>query len=155
MDADQLTEQSCSSSRGRRLRGRRGTDKRRRFNDGVAIVELAICLPIIVLILLATIEACEMLQLQQSVATTAYEGTRIGIMPGAQASTVQTQCQMLLDDRNISDYTIATNPADLSTADEGDPVTVTVTADCVANSLLGGVFFQGRTISESVVMLAE
>ncbi|MFK8112821.1 MAG: TadE/TadG family type IV pilus assembly protein [Rubripirellula sp.] len=127
----------------------------RRSSDGIAIVELAICLPIIVLILLATIEACEMLQLQQNVATTAYEGARIGIMPGAEAAKVQLQCKMLLDDRSITNYTISTSPSDLSTASQGDQITVTVDADCVSNSVLGGVFFQGRTINESVVMRAE
>ena len=139
----------CSLSARSSSRTRRSSDR------GVAIVELAICLPIIVLILLATIEACVMLQLQQNVASTAYEGARIGIMPGMDASVIQLQCQMLLDDRNISNYTITTNPSDLSTTIEGDPVTVTVTADCVSNSVLGGVFFQGRTISESVVIRAE
>ena len=122
---------------------------------GVAVVELAICMPILVLILLATIEACVMLQLQQNLAVTAYEGTRIGIMPGAGASAVELQCEMLLDDRNINGYTITMDPADPAALNVGDPFTVTVQADCSANSVTGGVFFDGKTLSESVVMRAE
>ena len=129
--------------------------KNRRSRCGVAVVELAICLPVLVLILLATIDACVMLQLQQNVAITAYEGARIGIIPGAENATLQLQCEMLLDDRNISNYTITTSPADLSTLSEGDLLTVTVTANCVENTVVGGVFFENKTISESVVMKAE
>jgi hypothetical protein len=119
------------------------------------MVELAICLPVLVLILLATIEACAMLQIQQNAVTSAYEGARIAIIPGVNAAIVTQQCEMLLNDRNISGYSIATSPADLSNLDVGDPVTVTVNVDCGANSIFGGNHFDGRTISESVVMLAE
>ena len=128
---------------------------RRDDRRGVAVVELAICLPILVLILLATIEACVMLQLQQNLAVTAYEGTRVGIMPGTGANAVQLQCEMLLDDRNINGYTITMDPADPYGMNVGDPFTVTVTADCSANSVTGGVFFDGKTLSELVVMRAE
>ena len=122
---------------------------------GVAVIELAVCLPILVVILLATIETCVMLQLQQNLAVTAYEGARVGIIPGVEASTVQAQCELLLDDRNISGYLITMDPADLSTMNVGDPFTVTVSADCSANSIAGSVFYQGKTVTESVVMLAE
>ncbi len=73
---------------------------------GNAVVELAICLPIMFMILFATIEACVMLQLKQNLAVTAYEGARIGIIPGSSAALVQTQCEMLLNDRNIESFNI-------------------------------------------------
>ncbi|MGB7343548.1 MAG: TadE family protein [Pirellulaceae bacterium] len=133
--------------------------RRRKLNNasrrGVAVVELAVCLPVIVFLLLATIEACVMLQIQQNAAITAYEGARIGIMPGADASVVQLQCGMLLDDRGIENYTILTSPSDLSSMEVGDQLTVTVEIDCSANSVIGGTFIDGKTISESVVMKAE
>ncbi|WP_261343496.1 TadE/TadG family type IV pilus assembly protein [Rubripirellula reticaptiva] len=121
----------------------------------VAVVELAICMPILVLVLFATIEACVMLQLQHNLAITAYEGARIGIMPGTNATSVQTQCEMLLVDRDIAGYTITLDPPDPSTMDVGDALTVTVEADCVANTVLAAMFFDGKILSESVVMLAE
>lgn len=130
---------------------RHSSDKNRL---GVAVVELAICLPVLVLILVATIEACVMLQLKQNLIVTAYEGARIGILPGSDATTVQLQCEMLLDDRNINGYTLTMSP-DPSTMAVGDMFTMTVSADAVANSVIGGAFFQGKTLSESVVMKAE
>jgi Flp pilus assembly protein TadG len=121
---------------------------------GLAVVELAVCLPVLVMLLLGTLEACRMIQLKQDLSITAYEGARIGIIPGASSYAVQTQCEMLLDDRNVRSYEVAIDP-DPSLLDVGDLFTVTVTADCVDNSVVGGVFFQGKTISESVVMRAE
>lgn len=128
--------------------------QQRRRRDGLAVVELAICLPILVLLLLSTIEACVMLQLKQNLSVTAYEGARIGILPGAQAAVVQQQCEMILDDRGIEAYTVTMSP-DPSVLVVGDMFMVTVSADCVSNSVVGGAFYQGNSISESVVMRAE
>jgi hypothetical protein len=139
-----------ASFRHRRLGRRPGSEEHR----GLAVVELAICLPIVVLLLLSTIEACVMLQLKQSLSVTAYEGARVGILPGSTSELVTQQCQMLLDDRSINGYTIAMNP-DPGSLLVGEMFMVTVSADCVANSVLGGVFYQGSTMSESVVMRAE
>lgn len=129
--------------------------RRRKHQLGVAVVELAVCLPILVVILLATVETCVMLQLQQNLAVAAYEGARVGTMPGVGSGTVQLQCEMLLDDRNINGYTITMEPADPATMAVGDNFTVTINADCSANSVFGGVFFDGKAITESVVMRAE
>jgi len=132
---------------------KRRSDGSRR--NAVAVVELAVCLPVLVVLLVATIEACVMLQLKQNLAVTAYEGARVGIIPGIEADTVEYQCQLLLDDRNINAYTITLDPVDPQTMDLGEEFTITIAADCAANSVIGGMFFDGKTISESVVMRAE
>lgn len=54
----------------------------KRRSDGsrrtaVAVVELAVCLPVLVVLLVATIEGCVMLQLQQNLAVTAYEAREL------------------------------------------------------------------------------
>jgi Flp pilus assembly protein TadG len=134
---------------------RRQKAKEHGDRTGVAVVELAICMPILVLILVATIEACVMLQLQHNLAITAYEGARIGIMPGTDATAVQAQCEMLLDDRNITGYNITLTPPDPLSMNIGEALTVTVEANCDANSVLASMFFEGKTLTESVVMLAE
>ncbi|TWU35019.1 TadE family protein [Novipirellula artificiosorum] len=118
-------------------------------------MELAICLPVLAIILLATVEACVMLQLQQNLSITAYEGARIGNVPGASSEGVQLQCEMLLDDRNIQGYAVTMNPPDPSSKSPGDPFTVTVSADFAANSVFGGIFFQDKTLAEAVVLRAE
>ncbi len=128
--------------------------RRPRSRDGIAVIELAVCLPLLVLILMGTIESCRMIQLKQNLTVTAYEGARVGTVPGSTAGSVLTQCELLLTDRGISNYQIAMsqNPTTLK---PGDDFTVTVSAGCDANSLVGAVFYQGRTLSESVVLRAQ
>lgn len=134
---------------------RRRDDSGNLIRVGVAVVELAICLPLLVLILLATVETCVMLQMRQNMAVAAYEGARVGILPGVDASVVQLQCQMLLDDRQIDAYTITMEPSDPTTMNVGDDFRVTIDVDCAANSVFGSAIFQGKTLSESVLMRAE
>ncbi|NNE00511.1 MAG: pilus assembly protein [Pirellulaceae bacterium] len=122
---------------------------------GIAVVELAVCLPVLALIAMATIEACAMLQLQQNASVVAYEGARIGILPGSDDNLVVLQCQMLLDDRQINNYTVSLSPPDPTTMSPGDLFQVTVSADCAANALFGGFLYEGKQISETVVMRAE
>ena len=141
----------------RKCRHRIRTAFRRDSNcrKGIAVVELAICLPILVIVALATIEACAMLQLKQNASIVAYEGARIGILPGSGEDLVHLQCEMLLDDRNIEGYTVTLAPSDPSSMDPGDLFRVTVSADCAANALFGGFLYDGKQIEETVVMRAE
>ncbi len=59
----------------------------RRPRDGVAATELAVCMPVIVLVVLATIESCAMIFLQQSLSIAAYEGARVALAPGRRRRT--------------------------------------------------------------------
>ena len=51
-----------------------------------------------------------------------------------------------IDDRNIDLYTVSMTP-DPSTLTPGDMFTVTVSADCEANAVVGGIFFEGKTVT--------
>ncbi|TWT92099.1 TadE/TadG family type IV pilus assembly protein [Stieleria varia] len=122
---------------------------------GVAVAELAVCLPVLAFLFFATVETCRMLQLKQNVTMTAYEGARIGIVPGVSASIVQSQCTMLLDDRDIRNYQITLNPSDPSTLEIGDNFSVTVSVPFADNSLFGNAAFTNTTVTDTIVMRAE
>ena len=126
-----------------------------RLRRGSAVVELAICLPILMTILLATTEACNMLHVQQTLKICAFEGARVGTVPGANATNVVYQCQTLLDDHNVQSYTIALDPPDPSTLNQGDYFAVVISADFGPNSLIGGWLYDGRTLIRSVALRAE
>ena len=117
---------------------------------GTAVAEAAICLPVLMVIFVGTIEVCNMLFIGQTLKVTAYEGSRVGIVPGANAANVNYQCESLLNDRNVQSASIDMTPADPSMLDPGDFFTVTIEADCGANSIIGSSFFAGRTMSRSV-----
>jgi Flp pilus assembly protein TadG len=59
-----------------------------RQRNGAAVVELAAVLPVFVLLLMGTIETCNMIFLQQSLKIAAYEGARITIVPATDLADV-------------------------------------------------------------------
>lgn len=129
------------------------TAKRHNDRTAAAVIELAICLPLLVLVALATVEACAMLYLKQSLKIAAYEGARVGIVDGATAVNVEAQCDQILSVRNIQQVSVSMTPANPASLNSGQFFAVTVSAPCVPNSLIGGWFYQGRTFSETVEML--
>lgn len=128
---------------------------RRRNARGVAATELAVCLPVIVLMVLATIEACSALFLKQSLTVAAYEGVRAAIAAGATTADVQASCNQILTDRKIKGATITISPSNISALNPGDFIDVTVSAPCTTNSLVPATFYRGKTLSAKASMMME
>ncbi len=127
----------------------------RRSVRGVAAAELAVCLPIVVLLVLATIEACSAMFLKQSLTVAAYEGVRTAIEQGASATTVQAACDQILADRHIQNAKVTISTGNIAALNPGDFVDVTVSAPCAANSLVPAAFYRGRTLSAKASMMIE
>lgn len=121
---------------------------------GVAAAELAACLPVVVLIVLATIEACTMIFLRQSLAIAAYEGARTAVQQNATFADVARSTQAILAERRVSSGSTVVSP-DLATARPGDYVEITVSAPASGNSVVPISFYLGRTLSASATMMKE
>jgi Flp pilus assembly protein TadG len=122
---------------------------------GVAAAELAVCLPIVVLLVIATIESCSALFLKQSLTASAYEGVRAAIKKGSTATSVQTACNQILADRRIKGSQVNLNPANIASLKPGDFIDVTVSAPCTPNSPVPTTFFRGRTLTAKASMMIE
>lgn len=122
---------------------------------GVAAAELAVCLPVVVLLVIATIEACSALFLKQSLTVAAYEGVRTALEDGASSANVQTACDQILADRRIQGATVTISPANFAALGPGDFIDVTVRAPCDANSVVPTTFYRGRTLSATASMMNE
>lgn len=127
----------------------------RRSVRGVAAAELAVCLPVVVLLVLATIEACSAVFLKQSLTVAAYEGVRTAIEQGASTSTVQAACNQILADRHIQNAKVTISTANIAALNPGDFVDVTVSAPCASNSLVPAAFYRGRTLTAKASMMIE
>jgi Flp pilus assembly protein TadG len=132
-----------------------GRLSRGRVTRGVAATELAVCLPIVVLLVVATIEACSMIFLRQSLAVSAYEGVRTAIKSGATAAEVQSTCQQILKDRRVAGGTVTVNPANIAAIAPGEFVNVTVSAPCAGNTVVPIQFYRGRTLTTTASMMVE
>ncbi|HEX6961937.1 MAG TPA: TadE/TadG family type IV pilus assembly protein [Lacipirellula sp.] len=122
---------------------------------GVAASELAVCLPVLVLLVLAMIEACTMIFLKQSLTVASYEGIRQALQPSASVADVEAKCNAVLVDRRVQGGQITIRPRNFQSLAPGEFIEVTVSAPAGANSVIPGSFFRGRTLSASATMMKE
>jgi hypothetical protein len=122
---------------------------------GVAAAELAVCLPVVVLIVLATIEACSALFLKQSLTVASYEGVRTALAERNVPGSVQTACNQILKDRKVQGAKITIKPNDLTKLKPGDYVDITISAPCNSNSVVPATFYRGKTLTATASMMIE
>lgn len=122
--------------------------------QGAAIAEFAVCLPIIVLLVFATLEATEMIFLKQSLTISAYEGARAALVPEVVNGSVEVVCQNVLDDREITNATIVITPSDITAAPVGSYVAVDVSAPAVGN-VFNAILTRTSTVTAHVEMMKE
>jgi hypothetical protein len=134
---------------------RRKPPRTRANRRAVAASELAVCLPVLVLLVLAMIESCTMIFLKQSLTVAAYEGVREALEPAAQTADVQSKCDGVLADRRVQGGQVVITPANFDTLAPGEFIQVTVSAPAGRNSVIPGSFFRGRTLSASATMMKE
>jgi len=127
----------------------------RRRRAGLASSELAVCLPVIILMVFGMIESCTMIFLQQSLTISAYEGARKAIDHDGSNAVVLAAAEQVLQDRNIECFQVEISPADVSQVDPGTYITITVSADCDDNSCMNGWFYQNHQLRSQVVMMKE
>ncbi|MCA9148955.1 MAG: pilus assembly protein [Planctomycetales bacterium] len=129
--------------------------KRKTRRNGLAVVEFAVMLPILTLIVFATIEATSMIFLQQSLEIAAYEGTRASLVPDATESEVSDIVDEILNARGVQSATVTVDPLDFNSQPYGTFIHVSVSAPCNDNSLLAPWFYRGRTLTADVEMMKE
>ncbi len=132
--------------------GRRNLKSKR---GGVAAVEFAVCLPAIVLLVMASIESCSMIFLDQTLYVSGYEGVRAAIQQDATNADVLQRCNDILDARYVNGSSIEIEPADVADVASGQTITITVTAPCDSNAIMPSWFFGGKTLQTSSTMVKE
>ncbi len=98
---------------------------------GTAVVELAFSLPLIVLIVFGSIEACNAIYLQQVVTEVAYQGALVGNQFDATEQSVLDRMQDYIDQTSFSGVTFAvigTDGTPFNDLVRGQSFRVTVTA---------------------------
>lgn len=118
---------------------------------GLALVEFSIFLPIVAALVFGAIETANMVYLRQGLTMSAYEVARTVTAQGGVQADAVLRGQQVLAARRITGATITVTPTVDSTTPAGTLVTVTVTAGADANAVSPQWFFEGFTLSKSVV----
>ena len=123
--------------------------------QGVAAVEFAMVLPVIVLVLFGVLELACMIHVQSALLNASREGARHAITRRATRASVTEICQQSLQHAAVKHATVSVSP-DPATAPPGTLINVRASADYLANSWLpGSGFFRGTHLSNEVTMRKE
>lgn len=129
--------------------------KQRSRRSGVAVVEVAVCLPLCVLIILGSFEACNSIFLKQSATGAACEAAKISTSLGGTEVAARTRVSEILNARQLKGGTVVFSPPLSTSPVRGTPVTATVSIPTSNN--LGGIemFYLGKSVSASVTMVKQ
>jgi Flp pilus assembly protein TadG len=127
-----------------------GFDSRNR--QGAVLVELALCLPILLLLTFAAIEASNAIVLKQTLVETAYETARIATTQGHSQSDALQRANEILSARKIANAEIEIEPAVTPTTPAGTTISVIISAPAASNSVGPHWYFRNSTMSARVVM---
>ncbi len=126
--------------------------KQKHRKKGAATIELAVCLPVIVLLVLGSLEACNVIFLKQMVTAAAYEAARVAASPEAGSNDAEQRAADVLESRGVAEFSYSSNPTDPSLVDSGDQIAVTVSAPASANSMVNFGSFSSTNVAATVVM---
>lgn len=119
---------------------------------GVAATEFAVALPLLMLLLLGSIETANVIQLQQAIQLTAYETAMSATSSKGTSSKALARGAAVLQAFQVEGATIDIQPPITPGLQAGSSVRITVTAPCDANALSPPWFFRGKTLSAEVQM---
>ncbi len=128
---------------------------KRMTRRGVATVELALCLPVLALLVFGSIEAASFIFLKQSLQVAAYEGIREGIRSGASEGSALARANAIISSRVIRDTNVRFVTGSPAATTRGQQVIIEVSAPTRTNSPLAGQWVPNRTLTTRLVMLKE
>jgi Flp pilus assembly protein TadG len=122
---------------------------------GAALVEFAVCLPVLMILVLGSMEATSAIFVRQSLTTSAYEGIREAIRIGSNTTNATNRAQAVLTARQIRSSTIQFTPPNVESAAKGSLIAIEVSAPYKVNSPFFGNVIADRTTTVRTVMVKE
>ncbi len=139
----------------------RGTSARRAHRDrrsraGTLSVELAFTAPLLFFVFFASVEFSRFNVIKNSVENAAYEGCRIGILPGATSAKCEAAAEQILQAIGISDATVVVTPSTINAATPQITVDISLNLQAshgfVINQLIVGRELRGSCTLEREVI---
>jgi len=101
---------------------------------GLAVVEVAMLLPLLVLLIFGAIELANAVFLKQSLTVAAYEGGRAISRAGATEAQAEARVEEILEVRRVSEYQLSFSPEVTASTPRGTTLQITVSAPASAFS---------------------
>ena len=120
-----------------------------------AVVELAICLPLLLLLVFGGIETSGALHLSQTLHASAYEAVRVAVQRTSTNAIATTAANRILTGARVVNGTVRISDSDVSKVPQGNSITVTVSAPYAGNQMTSTYFFRGKTLTARGTMVKE
>lgn len=134
------------------MKGTRIFNKLRR---GVSVVEVAVTLPLVILMAFGVVEFGRGMMVKHSLEESARAGCRVAVLSDTTTQDVKNIVASSMSIANITDYTVTINPTPLTGVAKMSEVSVTVSVPFDKVAYASGSFLQGKTLTGSCVMSAE
>jgi len=125
--------------------------RRRRSRSGIAVVEFAICLPILMAMVMGVIEASNAVFLQQALTSASYEAANVASAIGGTSAEATTRANAVLTALGIKNSTVSISPTVTTATPIGTTIVVTVSAPFASNSLVFG-YIGSPTLSAKITI---
>lgn len=132
----------------------RPTHKRNR-RQGTAVVEMAICLPLLVTVVFGSIELANGIFLRQGATAAAYEAARIVTATGGTEQAAKTRTNEILRSLNIRGAKLEFTPSVTTNTKRGTRITVQVTIPAHQNSTGVNMFLKTRDVVSEITMVRQ
>ncbi len=126
-----------------------------RLRVGTAAVELALCMPIMVVVVFGTIESCNSIFLKQTATSAAYEAAKICTGTGGTEFAARLRVEEILASTEISGGVLTFDPPTSEDWVRGTLISTTVAIPTSNN--LGGInmFYDGHILSGRITMVKQ
>ena len=124
----------------------------RNRHSGTAVVELAVCLPILTVLIFGSIEACNLVFLKQSLIEAGYEGALLGSRPSATEGDIVQRVQTTLAAKSIvnSNIAVITHGPTFDNLQAGKRFSIRVDASIDGNVSGPSIFFGSSGVTAEV-----
>lgn len=125
------------------------------FRRGTATVELALCLPVIVLLLFGAIEVAHFIHLKQDLTVCAYEAGKVANRRGTTQADVVARFQEIAGAKGLEKATVTITPLLTALTPSGTEISLTAQAPANDNYELPSTYFRNRTLQATVVVIRQ
>ena len=141
----------CSTVRSTAARTR--LDASRRKRKGVAVVEFAVCLPLLILLVIGAIDIGRALMVQHSLVEAARAGCRLYAVPQELTEDdANAMIKKVMADANLDGYSVEFDPHPSADIEHLMPVRVSVSVPFREVSWLSSSFLSGKTLVATCTM---
>ncbi len=123
--------------------------------NAIASLEFAVVLPVMLIIVLGTIEVCQRIFIRQAAVIAAYEGARLAVRNTSSDSDVISRCQTLLTQQRVVGGSITLSPSNVQSLPTGTQIRVRVVVPWANNSPTRFVLQDQGSTTVDAFMLRE